>query len=87
MRKRVWMVLGMGLLAAGLGWWSAGAAPSPAEAPAPAAAPSSAAPASSLSRAPYSAAGLKQRDRRLALAQDRLERAQGNKIINNKKDK
>lgn len=76
MRKRVWMVLGMGLLAAGLGWWSAGAAPSPAEAPAPAAAPSSAAPASSLSRAPYSAAGLKQRDRRLALAQDRLERAQ-----------
>ena len=76
MRKRVWMALGMGLLAAGLGWWSAGAAPSPAEASAPASAPSSATPASSLSRAPYSAAGLKQRDRRLALAQDRLERAQ-----------
>jgi hypothetical protein len=32
-RKRVWMALGMGLLAAGLGWWSAGAAPGPAEAP------------------------------------------------------
>lgn len=76
MRKRVWMALGMGLLAAGLGWWSAGAAPSPAEAPAPAAAPSSAAPASGLTRAPYSAAGLKQRDRRLSLAQDRLARAQ-----------
>lgn len=76
MRARVWMALGAGLLAGGLGWWSAGAAPGPGEPTPSAVAAAPALPASSASRAPYSATGLRQRDRHLALAQERLERAQ-----------
>ena len=78
MRARGWMALAAGLGLAVLGWWSAGAASAPADAPASGAAAAASAPASAAVplRAPYSAAGLKQRDRRLALAQDRLERAQ-----------